>query len=151
MKNARGFGLDISKDAVKLGRHNAERLELDDRVTFLVSDMLGSLPAALHGRVGVFTIHPPYVARHEVEDLPAEIREFEPHTTLTDGSDDGLGLVRRLAEESPVFIAPGGWVMVEIGPYLARKTATILRRAGLRDVTSKKDSLGVTRVVSGRT
>ena len=149
VKKARGYGLDISKDAVKLGRHNAERLELDDRVRFVVSDMLGSLPSSLHGRVGVFTIHPPYVARHEVEDLPAEIRKFEPHTTLTDGSDDGLGLVRRLAAEAPAFLAPGGWVLVEIGPYLARQTATILRRSGLLDVRSQKDSLGVTRVVGG--
>ena len=147
---ARGVGLDISKDAVKLARRNAERLELDDRVRFLVSDMLAALPASLRGRVGVFTIHPPYVARDEVRDLPAEIRKFEPRSTLTDGSDDGLGLVRRLVDEAPGFLAPGGWVLVEIGPYLARQTATILRRGGLRDVTSKKDALGVTRVVSGR-
>ncbi|MHB8717762.1 MAG: peptide chain release factor N(5)-glutamine methyltransferase [Candidatus Dormibacteria bacterium] len=150
VKNARGYGLDISKEAVKLARRNAERLELDDRVGFVVSDMLAGLPAALRGRVGVFTIHPPYVARHEVRDLPAEIRKFEPVTTLTDGSDDGLELVRRLADDAPVWLAPGGWVMVEIGPYLAARTCTILRRAGLRDVRSQRDALGVTRVVGGR-
>ena len=42
--------------------------------------------------VDVITLHPPYVASGEIEDLPDEIREWEPVHTLTDRSDDGLGL-----------------------------------------------------------
>lgn len=143
------WGLDISADAVRLGRANARALQLDN-VTFAVSDMLGALPTALRGEVALLAIHPPYVGRGEVRSLPVEIRRFEPRSTLTDGSDDGLGLVRRLADDAPGWLCPGGWMLVEIGPYLARQTATILRRAGLRDVRSQRDSLGVTRVVGGR-
>jgi release factor glutamine methyltransferase len=143
------WGVDISRDAVVLGRHNARRLGLGN-VRFLVSDMLDNLPATLRGEVGVFTIHPPYIARHELRTLPVEIRKFEPHSTLSDGSDDGLGLVRRLADDAPGWLRPGGWVMVEIAPYLARSTGTILRRAGFREVRSHRDTLGVTRVVAGR-
>jgi release factor glutamine methyltransferase len=143
------WGLDISADAVRLGRHNARRLGLCN-ARFVVSDMLDGLPGALRGEVDALTIHPPYVARHEVRDLPVEIRRFEPRTTLTDGSEDGLGLVRRLAVDAPPWLRPGGSVLVEIAPYLARATATILRHAGLREVGSHRDSLGVTRVVIGR-
>lgn len=143
------WGLDISADAARLGRLNARRLQIDN-VRFATGDMLATLPGALRGEVQVFTIHPPYVARAEVRTLPVEIRRFEPRHTLTDGSADGLGLVRRLADEAPAWLRPGGFVLVEIAPYLARAAAAVLRRAGLRDVRSHRDSLGVTRVVIGR-
>ena len=142
------WGIDISADAVRLGRVNARRLGLDN-AHFAVSDMLAALPSSLRGRVDMFTIHPPYVARHEVKTLPVEIRRFEPRSTLTDGSADGLGLVRRLASDAPGWLRPGGHVLVEIAPYLARETATLLRRAGLSSVKSHSDRLGVTRVVAG--
>ncbi|HEY7926758.1 MAG TPA: peptide chain release factor N(5)-glutamine methyltransferase [Candidatus Dormibacteraeota bacterium] len=144
------WAIDISPKAVKLGKANARQLGLNN-VTFAVSDMLLALPSKLRGEVDVFTIHPPYVARSEVRTLPVEIRRFEPRSTLTDGSEDGLGLVRRLADDAPGWLRPGGHVLVEIAPYLARATATVLRRAGLREVRSNRDSLGVTRVVAGRT
>jgi release factor glutamine methyltransferase len=148
-KGSKVYGLDISADAVGLGRDNARRLGLRN-VRFLVSDMIARLPGALRGEVDVFTIHPPYVARSEVRTLPVEIRRFEPHSTLTDGSEDGLLLTRRLAADAPSWLRPGGAVLVEIAPYLARETATVLRRAGLREVRSHRDGLGVSRVVMGR-
>jgi release factor glutamine methyltransferase len=143
------WGLDISADAVRLGRDNARRLGLSN-ARFAVSDMVDALPGALRGEVDAFTIHPPYVARHEVRTLAVEIRKFEPRSTLTDGSDDGLGLVRRLAADAPSWLRPGGAVVVEIAPYLARAAATVLRHAGLREVRSNRDSLGVTRALIGR-
>jgi release factor glutamine methyltransferase len=136
------WGLDISADAARLGRRNARRLNVHN-VRFATGDMLNALPAGLCGEVHLFTLHPPYVARAEVRTLPIEIRGFEPRHTLTDGSDDGLGLVRRLATEAPQWLRPGGFVLVEVAPYLARATATVLRR-------SHRDSLGVTRVVIGQ-
>jgi release factor glutamine methyltransferase len=143
------WGLDISSDAVRLCRDNARVLGISN-VRFRVSDMLDALPASLRGNVDVFTIHPPYVGRGELRILPREIRDFEPHQTLTDGSDDGLDLVRRLAADSLTWLRPGGTLLVEIGTYLSRKTQATLRRAGLTDVRWTRDSLGVTRVVSGR-
>ena len=143
------WGADISAAAARLGRANAHRLELAN-ARFVTGDMLATLPRALRGEVQVITIHPPYVARKEVRTLPVEIRRFEPRHTLTDGSDDGLGLVRRLAADAPEWLRPGGNVLVEIAPYLARRTATILRRGGLGNVRSLRDGLGVTRVVVGQ-
>jgi len=143
------WGLDISRDAVMLGRANARRLGIHN-VRFAVSDLLAALPASLRGEIDVITIHPPYVAKDDLRILPREIRDYEPLTSLTDGSDDGLGLVRVLAGEAAEWLRPGGSMLVEIGTYLSRRAQATLRRAGLDDVTWTRDSLGVTRVVSGR-
>jgi release factor glutamine methyltransferase len=143
------WGLDISRDAIKLCRENARRVGVRN-AHFRVSDMLDALPSRLRGGVDVFTIHPPYVARGDLRDLPREIRDFEPHHTLSDGSDDGLELVRLLASDAGTWLRPGGTMLVEIGTYLSRKAQAALRHAGLADVGWTKDSLGVTRVVAGR-
>ena len=143
------WGIDISAEAIALCRDNARRLEIHN-VTFLVSDMLDSLPSRLRGSVDVFTIHPPYVARGDLRILPREIRDFEPLHSLTDGSDDGLGLVRVLAGVADEWLRPGGVLLVEIGTYLSRKAQAVLRRANLDGVAWTRDALGVTRVVSGR-
>ncbi|MCA1839245.1 MAG: class I SAM-dependent methyltransferase [Actinomycetota bacterium] len=143
------LGLDIWAPSIKVARKNARQLSLTN-VKFIESDMLKRLPKNLKGAVDVFTIHPPYVAKKAVKTLPKEIKDFEPAVSLTDNSVDGLGLVRTLAGEAPSWLRKGGWMLVEVSPDLARSVGTILRRAGFGDVRSEKDSLGATRVISGR-
>ncbi len=146
--DAKVYGLDIWSPSLAVGRSNAKLLGLSN-VTFIKSDMLRKLPRKVRGLVDVFTMHPPYVARRYLRTLPREIKEFEPHTSLSDQSADGLRLVRLLAEEAPEWLRPGGWVLIEVSPDLSRKVKTILSRAGFEKVRSEKDSLGATRVISG--
>ena len=148
-KNATVYGLDIWAPSIKVARRNAKRLGLSN-VKFIESDMLNRLPKTLKGNIDVFTIHPPYVAKKAVRTLPKEIRDFEPAVSLSDNSNDGLGLVRLLAEEAPAWLRRGGWMMVEVSPDLARSVGVILRASGFHDVKSERDSLGATRVISGR-
>ncbi len=149
VEKARVFGTDLSADAIKLAKKNAKRLGLDIR--FVRGDLFGALPRSLQGSVDVITLHPPYVASHEVEDLPDEIRHWEPVDTLTDHSDDGLGLVSRAVDESPTWLKKSGWLLVEVDPDRARDVSRLVRAAGYRDVRSTKGGeLKVTRVVVGR-
>ncbi len=150
VQNADVWGVDISEDAAALGKDNARRLGLGN-AHFRAGDLLDALPRRLRGQIDVFSIHPPYVLRRDLKELPREIREFEPLQSLTDGSDDGLGLVRRLAGAAHEWLRPGGVLLVEVGTYLSRRTQATLRGAGLVEVGWTKDELGVTRVVSGRT
>jgi release factor glutamine methyltransferase len=143
------FGTDLSRDAVRLARKNAKRLGLD--ATFVAGDLLSPLPRKLRGRVDVITIHPPYVARDELEELPDEVRAWEPEHTLTDRSRDGLGLISRTAEESPAWLRSRGWLLVEVSPDRAKDVKRVLNGAGFRDLQSTKGGdLKITRVVVGR-
>jgi release factor glutamine methyltransferase len=144
------YASDLSADAVRLARENAKRLRL--RATFVTGDMFGALPRTIAGTVDVITIHPPYVPRAEVKDLPIEIRRWEPAHTLTDSSVDGLGLVSRVVREGPEWLKPRGWLLVEVSPDRAREVAAALRSGGFRDVRSTQGGeLRVTRVIVGRT
>lgn len=149
VRGAAVYGADLAEDAVALARRNAKRLKLKAR--FATGDLFEPLPASLHGRVDVITLHPPYVAKGEIEDLPDEIKAWEPVHTLTDHSDDGLGLVRRTVEEAPTWLKPKGWLLMETDPDRARDVKRVFARAGFRDVESTKGGeLKVTRVIVGR-
>ncbi|HEX9776203.1 MAG TPA: HemK/PrmC family methyltransferase [Actinomycetota bacterium] len=143
------YGTDIAKPAVATARKNARALGLSN-AHFRLGSMLEPLPRAIRGRVDVITSHPPYVASHEVADLPKELRDYEPHESLTDGSGDGLGLVRPLLAQGGGWLAPDGWMLIEIGSYLARAVRTLMVRAHYRDVRSLKGDMPYTRVIAGR-
>ena len=143
------FGAELSKSGVKLARKNARRLGLD--ATFAAGDLFEPVPKRLRGRVDVITIHPPYVARDEVDELPDEIKDWEPAHTLTDQSVDGLGLVRRTVEESPAWLKSNGWVLMETDPDRARDVRKVMIAGGFRDVRSTKGgSIPITRVIVGK-
>jgi release factor glutamine methyltransferase len=143
------YGADVSQDAVKLARKNAKGLGLT--ATFRAGDMFAALPKRIAGTVDVITLHPPYVPRREVKDLPDEIRNWEPTHTLTDRSDDGLGLVVLATAEASRWLRPGGWLLIEVSPDRAKDVIKLMRAAGLRDARSTKGGeLKVTRVVVGR-
>jgi release factor glutamine methyltransferase len=147
---SRVYGTDISADAIRVARRNAKRLELPN-ATFFTGDLFGALPSRLRGAVDVITLHPPYVAKLELHELPEEIRRFEPVHTLTDHSADGLGLIGRSAAESGEWLKPGGWLLIEVSPDRARSVARVMREHGFRDVRSTVDTgFKVTRVLVGR-
>jgi len=149
VRGVRVFGTDISLTAVRVARENAQALHL--RATFIKGDLFGGLPAELEGRVDVITLHPPYVARDELRELPEEIRRFEPVHTLSDRSPDGLGLVGRAASEGPRWLRPRGWLLIEVSPDRSRSAAAVLRRNGFGDVRSTMDrGFKVTRVLVAR-
>ncbi len=143
------WGTDVAGDAVKLARKNAKILQLG--ATFAVGDLFDGLPKRLRGSVDVITLHPPYVPVGEVEDLPDEIREWEPPHTLTDHSSDGMGLIGRTVGESPRWLRSSGWLLMEVSPDRAKEVKGIYTDGGFRDVQSTKGGeLKVTRVIVGR-
>lgn len=145
----RVFGTDISARAVNIARTNADGLRL--HATFVRGDLFGGLPTTLLEQVDVVTLHPPYVARGQLRDLPEEIRRFEPPHTLTDRSVDGLGLIERAVAEAPTWLKPGGWLLVEVSPDRSRSVASVMRRNAFREVRSTMDrGFKVTRVLVGR-
>jgi release factor glutamine methyltransferase len=146
---AKVFGVDISAKAVKQARDNAKSLGAPN-ATFLKGDMFSPLPAELKGAIDVVTIHPPYVPNGELDDLPIEIKKYEPKHTLTDNSKDGLELSRRVIAEGREWVRPGGWVLIEIVAMEFKRIRPLLKQAGYTDIKSTHGDLKLTRVICGR-
>jgi release factor glutamine methyltransferase len=143
------WGADIAKDGLALGRENAKLLDIDN-MKFTYSDMYNGLPNSLKGSVDIITGHVPYVPRDEIEDLPAEVKEHEPLYTLTDESDDGLGLMRRAIYEAPEWLKDGGWLLLEVSDDLGDRLLKMSKKAGLEPVGVASDDDELSVVVEAR-
>jgi release factor glutamine methyltransferase len=149
VKKGKVFGVDISGKAIEQAQENAAKLGAPN-ATFMTGDMFAPLPADLKGKVDVVTIHPPYVPNGELDDLPIEIKKYEPKHTLTDSSKDGLELTRRVISEGREWLRPGGWVLIEIVAMEFKRIKPLLKAAGYTDIKSTHGDLKLTRVITGR-
>lgn len=147
--DAQVWGTDIDVEGIKQGRANARRLRISN-VKLVSGDLFGALPKRIKGKVDVVTAHVPYVPAHELDDLPAEVKDYEPLHTLTDHSDDGLGLMRAVVAEAPEWLAPGGWLLLEMSEDLTGKVKRICRRAGFEDIGVAEDEYDLSVVVEAR-
>lgn len=143
------FGADIDDQALKQGRNNARRLNIRN-VSLKQGDMYEALPARIRGKVDLVTAHVPYVPHGELDDLPAEVKDFEPLHTLTDESVDGLDLMRATVAEAPEWLKPGGWLLLEMSDDMAAKAKRLCRNAGFIDLATKHDEYKLSVVVEAR-
>ncbi|MGX8704362.1 MAG: peptide chain release factor N(5)-glutamine methyltransferase, partial [bacterium] len=134
---------DISEDALALARENAKRLGAS--VHFFQSDLLLSA----EGRYNLITANPPYITEGEMRSLDQEVRDYEPHLALFGGAD-GLDFYRRLVKEAPGHLAPGGWLLMEIGCSQAKAVEALCFGEGFTEIKTVQDLAGRDRVVTAR-
>jgi release factor glutamine methyltransferase len=140
--DAKVWAADVSEAAVRVARANTSRHALE--VEVLEGDLFSPLPTDLRGRVDLVVSNPPYVTREEYDSLPEEVRA-EPFEALVGGTD----LHRRLAQEAPVWLRPGGWLVMEIGASQGDEVRTLLE-GRFDPIEVLPDLAGRDRVVRGR-
>ena len=111
IETAEASGFDISKKALAVTKKNAAELGVSDRLSLCVSDIFEK---AGDRRFDIIVSNPPYIPESSISDLQVEVRDFDPIIALTDGKD-GLSIIRRLIEDSPNYLKPNGFLLVEIG------------------------------------
>ena len=142
---ATGLGVDLSDAALAVAARNRSALGLDQRATLVRSDWF----AAVTGRFDLIISNPPYIAGAEMAGLQPEVRLHEPHLALTDGAD-GLSCYRIIAAGAGAHLAPGGRLIVEIGPTQASAVSALFSAAGFTDLRVIPDLDGRDRGMTGR-
>jgi release factor glutamine methyltransferase len=109
-------------------------------------DLYEPLPATLRGRVDVLVANAPYVPTEELGLLPPEARVQEPRVAL-DGGADGLDVLRRVTAAAPLWLAPGGNVLVETSKRQAPRLVETVTGSGLIARVARSDELNATIVI----
>lgn len=112
-------------------------------------DLYRPLPARLRGRVDILAANVPYVPSGDVGLLPPEARAHEPRVAL-DGGADGLDVLRRVAAGAPLWLAPGGHLLVETSERQAPRAAEAVGRDGLIPRIARSVRLNATVVIGTR-
>ena len=87
---------------------NAENLSAN--VTLHQGDLFSSVQGE---KFDVIVSNPPYIPSAECLTLQEEVRR-EPMMAL-DGGETGLDFYERIAQEAPVYLQPGGVLLLEVG------------------------------------
>jgi release factor glutamine methyltransferase len=142
---ARGIGVDISDDAADVAQGNLQACGLSLRAEIRVGDWT----RGLEDQFDLIVSNPPYIPTADLAGLPREVRDFDPWVAL-DGGIDGLAAYRRILKDSRRVLAPGGWLLVELGGGQAAKVTAIANQCGFTDVRTYQDLAGADRVVAAR-
>jgi release factor glutamine methyltransferase len=131
---ASGVGSDISADALKTAKSNAERNGLQDRFEAIRSSWFENIHGAFHAIVS----NPPYIASKVVHTLAPEVTKFDPPAAL-DGGADGLDAYRTIAKDATRFMQPNGVVGLEIGYDQRSDVTDVFEAEGFKLLESVKD------------
>ncbi|WP_428043823.1 peptide chain release factor N(5)-glutamine methyltransferase [Candidatus Avelusimicrobium faecicola] len=131
---------DISLRALQVARHNAERLKLQEKITFIESNLWENV----QGDFDMIVSNPPYIPSG---DLPGLMREVQAEPALAlDGGPDGLRLTRQIIRRAGRFTHAGSILGLELCQGQPAAVAALLNGLGWR-ATVKKDIFGIERFV----
>jgi release factor glutamine methyltransferase len=142
--DAEGVGTDVDAGALAVAAENAARLGVAGRCRLV----RGSWLAGEAGPFELVVSNPPYIAEAEMAGLARDVREWEPRHALTPGPT-GLESYAEIAAGLGAVLAPGGRVLLEIGPTQGAAVVALLAEAGLREARVYRDFDGRERVVEG--
>lgn len=139
-KGAQVTASDISPEALEVAKENARINGVS--VEFVESNLF----AKVTGVFDVIVSNPPYIRSGDIAGLERIVRDFEPRLAL-DGGADGLDFYRAIARDFEKFLAPKGYLFLEVGYDQAKEVAALF---GKRDIKIIKDYSGIERIVRVR-
>lgn len=136
--------VDISAAALNVAAENAATHKVNDRVTFLESDLFAALGA--ESSFDMIASNPPYIAEEEWATLQPDVREHEPRHALLAGAD-GLSVFRPLIAQAVSYLVPGGHLLLEMDTAQADAVCGLLKaESQLQNVRTVNDLTGRPRV-----
>lgn len=146
VEGAEVVAVDISKEALAIAQHNAERL--GEKVEFVEADALGDLSAL--GTFDVIVSNPPYIPQSDIVDMRKNVVDFEPHTALFVPDDDALIFYRSIARNARTMLSDGGELWFEIYEKFGAEMCEMLHCEGFNECGVECDANDKARIVWAR-
>ena len=146
VKNAEVIAVDISKEALRVAKKNAKINEVENKITFIESDLFNSIN---NDKFDIIISNPPYIKKDVIKTLPKEVQE-EPMIAL-DGGYDGLDFYRKIIKNAYSFLKYKGYLCLEIGYDQREEVIKLIEKEDKYiDTYSKKDLYDNDRIIITR-
>lgn len=155
LPNAEIFALDISVDALKIARHNAELNEVE--VVFIEADILkiseGRLKingeSASDLKFDIIVSNPPYVREQEKQFMKPNVLDNEPHLALFVEDNDPLIFYKAITEFAVKNLKENGKLFFEINEFLGNDMIQLLVKHHFGKIELKQDMFKKDRMIKG--
>jgi len=140
--------IDINPAALEVARFNAERHGVAGRIDFVRGDLFSGFAA--DKKFDFILSNPPYIATNEMQTLPPEVKNYEPHAALLAGPR-GTEVIEALIAQSAERLNPGGYLIMEISPMIHDQVIALLAaEKRFEPATTIKDLARLPRVAQAR-
>lgn len=150
LPKAKVYALDLSKEALKVARQNAELNNVE--VHFINADILNRDSWNLEFKDLQFDIivsNPPYVRNLEKAEIKNNVLKHEPHLALFVEDYNPLQFYEAISDIAVDKLTENGLLFFEINQYLGNETKQLLHNKGFKDLELKTDIFGNNRMLKG--
>ncbi|AOM39836.1 peptide chain release factor N(5)-glutamine methyltransferase [Xenorhabdus hominickii] len=142
------MGVDINPDAVKLAKHNAEKITEKlaiHRMDFLQSEWFAAVG---NHQFDMIVSNPPYIDESDPHLSEGDVR-FEPATALI-SAQNGMADLQIIVEQARHFLLPNGWLLLEHGWRQGTVVRNLFLEKGYQQIATFQDYGGNERITVGR-
>ena len=143
LPNATIYALDISSEALKTAKINAELNNVS--IQFIETDILNISELPL--KFDIIISNPPYVRELEKEQMQNNVLEHEPHLALFVKDNNPLLFYDKIGDFAKNHLTKNGKLFFEINQYLGKETVDLLKSKEFKNIVLKKDMFGVDRMI----
>ena len=143
-ENAEVIAFDVSEDALKIAKRNAE--SNDAKVTLVQDDVLNPTSDYFSKPVDLVVSNPPYVCDSERASMEANVLDWEPETALFVPDDDPLLFYRQSLALAKNQLNPNGQIWFEINEAKGEEMLSLCCEMGFPKAEILEDFAGKPRV-----
>jgi len=145
------YALDISNDAYKLSKKNAE-LNAITNVIFLKSDLYNKIPKKI--KFDLVVSNPPYISYKRWRKLDPMVKNWESPTALK-AKNSGTYLIKKIIKQAPQWLKENAQLkkagipqlIIEMDDNQGKKVSKLLKHYGFNNIIVEKDLAGMDRVI----
>jgi len=143
-----GIATDIDQDALEIATQNYINSSKHSNLKFYRGDWWTPLES-FKGKLDLAISNPPYIPTNTYENLPKEVKNFEPKIALL-GGEDGLKHLREIIQKAPLFLKEKGWLILENHFDQGEKVKQLLIKNKFTLIEIVNDFSGIGRFTIGR-
>ena len=144
LNNPRIKAVDISKEALRIAKMNAQKHKISD-IQFIWSDWFSEI---MNEEFDLIISNPPYVDRSKLSKEELFGIVMEPDIALY-SENDGTSDLEFIIKKSPQYLKSGGWLILEHGYDQKSYCISEMKKAGYSKINNSKDIQNITRTTFG--
>ena len=137
------IGLDVSDEALKVAKFNAEKLKLD--VRYIMDDIIR--PNKKYPQLDYVISNPPYIPQSELNSMSTIVKNHEPHLALFVHDNDPLFFYKSILEFCHLKLKNHGKIFFEIHEDFGDEMVNLISDNYYSNIELKKDLQGKNRFI----
>ena len=143
-----GLATDIDKNAIEIASRNFTKNSNQSNLKFYLGNWWNPL-INFRGEIDLAVANPPYIPLETYNELPKEVKKFEPRIALL-GGKDGLEHIKEIVRYAPSYLREKGLLLIENHFDQGDRVKKLFLENEFTSVKVLKDLSGIGRFTIGR-